>query len=49
MINNSKKRILAGKKADQIWEQDPEVLIAQMQSCILLNKEYQACYHLTKE
>lgn len=40
MINNSKKRILDGKKVDSIWDREPLTLIELLGGCIRLNKEY---------
>lgn len=49
MITNCKKRILDGKKSDDIWGRDPAQLIEVLSSCIKLNKEYKDCYKETKE
>jgi hypothetical protein len=44
MINNSKKRILDGKKVDNIWDREPLALIELLGGCIRLNKEYKYQY-----
>lgn len=48
MIQNCKKRILDGKKSDDIWNRDPQQLIDVLADCIKLNKEYKDNYKETK-
>jgi len=49
MITNCKKRILDGKKSDDIWNRDPAELIKVLESCIKLNKAYKDSYKETKD
>lgn len=49
MITNCKKRILNGKKSNEIWTRDPVSLIEVLSNCIKLNREYKDCYKETKE
>ena len=49
MISNCKRRILDGKKSDDILGRDPVTLIDVLSNCIKLNREYKDCYKETKE
>ena len=49
MISNCKRRILDGKKSDDIWGRDPVTLIDVLSNCIKLNREYKDCDKETKE
>ena len=49
MITNCKKRILNGKKSNEIWLRDPISLIEVLSNCIKLNREYKDSYKDTKE
>jgi dynein heavy chain len=49
MIENSKKCILAGQpNASKLWEQDPEELVRNLESCLKLNDAYKEQYLITK-
>lgn len=49
MIINCKKRILDGKKNEDIWKRDPAQLIEVLGQCINLYKAYKDEYIATKE
>jgi len=50
MIENCKNCILAGCSSPaELWKQDPEQLVRNLEVCLKLNEAYQEQYRLTKE
>merc|ERR1712072_678780 len=50
MIENCKRCILGDSvNGTQLWDQDLEALIRNLESCLKLNESYQEQYQLTKE